>query len=308
MLLHEAGRQAAGGELGVRDQPAVERQIVAHPFEHELAQRAAHAGARLLAIPPPHHELREQRVVVDRDLVAAVDAGVVPHPGPLREAHAIDAPRPGEEARERVLGDDARLHRPAARLGGPVAEGERPALGDPDLLGHQVQAGHHLGHRVLDLEPRVDLEKVELAARIEDELDRAGAAVARLLRDPAGRGREALAQRGGEGGRRGLLEQLLMAALDRALALAQADHPPRGVGQDLGLDVPRPLDQLLEVHAIVTEGLQRLAPGERPGWLEVGRLAHHAHPLAAASGRGLEHHREPELLRRPPRLGEASER
>ena len=45
--------------------------------------------------------------------------------------------------------------------------------GDADLLLHQIDARHLLGHRVLDLDARVHLHEVELAV-LEEELDRAG--------------------------------------------------------------------------------------------------------------------------------------
>ena len=53
------------------------------------------------------------------------------------------------------------------------------AGGDADLLLHQVEAGDHLGDRMLDLEPGVHFDEVELAILIQ-ELDRAGAAIAEL--------------------------------------------------------------------------------------------------------------------------------
>ena len=43
--------------------------------------------------------------------------------------------------------------------------------------------------------------------------------------------------------RRALLDHLLMAPLDRALALAQVDHVAVLVAQQLDFDVPRALDQ-----------------------------------------------------------------
>ena len=54
---------------------------------------------------------------------------------------------------------------------------------------HQVDAGDHLGDRVLHLDARVDLDEVELAAvDVEQELDRPGAAVS-TARHSAGRAR-----------------------------------------------------------------------------------------------------------------------
>ena len=61
-------------------------------------------------------------------------------------------------------------------------------------------------------------------------------------------------------GRRRLLDQLLVAALDRAVALAEVDHVAVLVAQDLDLDVARPLDELLEVDARVAERGRGLVP------------------------------------------------
>ena len=52
------------------------------------------------------------------------------------------------------------------------------ARGDGDLLGDEVDAGDHLGHRMLHLDARIHLEEVELVARdIDQELHRARAAI-----------------------------------------------------------------------------------------------------------------------------------
>ena len=55
--------------------------------------------------------------------------------------------------------------------------GQRLAARDPQLLAHEVDARHELRHRMLDLDPRVQLEEVEVAA-VEDELGGARVAVA----------------------------------------------------------------------------------------------------------------------------------
>ena len=79
---------------------------------------------------------------------------------------------------------------------------KRLAGGDADLLAHQVDAGDHLGHRMLDLQARVHLDEVELAVLVE-ELDGADAAVAELLHARRRRRRRcacaASALRAGEG-------------------------------------------------------------------------------------------------------------
>ena len=63
--------------------------------------------------------------------------------------------------------------------------------------------------------------------------------------------------------RRRLLDDLLVAALQRALALAEVDEVAVAVAEDLHLDVARPLDELLDVDAVVGE--ERLALRRRAG-------------------------------------------
>ena len=173
-----------------------------------------------------------------------------------------------------------------------LAEPERLAGGDPELVRDEVASGHGLGHRVLDLEPRVHLEEGRFAALRDEELARAGADVADLAREGEGGIRRAGARRSGvDGGRRRLLEDLLVAALERAVALAEVDAVPVGIEQDLDLDVAGALGQPLEDEPVVAEGGQRLASrgGERVR--QAGRVADDVHPLAATAGRRLDEER-----------------
>ena len=62
-------------------------------------------------------------------------------------------------------------------------EVEAFARGDPDLPLHQVDAGDHLGDRMLHLDARVHLEEIERAVLVEQELDRPGVHVADRARD-----------------------------------------------------------------------------------------------------------------------------
>jgi len=100
------------------------------------------------------------------------------------------------------------------------------ARGQPQLGLDQVEAAHHLGHRVLDLQARVELEEEELlqswiGARGDQELTRARALVACRPHHGHRRLAHAGAQLAGDRGRGALLDELLVAALQAALALAQ---------------------------------------------------------------------------------------
>ena len=183
----------------------------------------------------------------------------------------------------------------AAELDPGELRAEGLAGGDQELEADQVQAGDGLGDRVLDLDAGVDLQEPELLPG-EEELDRAGAHVA----DGAGHGQggvaQAFAQGGADRGRRGLLDQLLVAALDRALALEQVHHAAGRVGQELDLDVARGLEPAFEEHLVVAERAPGLAAGRLDGRGQVGRVADHPHADPAAAVGRLDHQREADPL------------
>ena len=175
---------------------------------------------------------------------------------------------------------------------------ERLAAGDPDHLAHQIDAGDHLGHRMLDLDAGVHLDEVEVVADVVVEvLERAGAAVVDRLGERH-RGRaEPLARRLVDSDRRRrLLPDLLAAALQRAFALEAVDDVA-AVAEHLHLDVAGALDQLLDIEPAVAEGGLRLgaAPAASAGANSVG-VAGDADAAAAAAGRRLDHHRKADLL------------
>ena len=97
------------------------------------------------------------------------------------------------------------------------------------------------------------------AGAVGDELDGAGA----LVIHRAGGGDRGLAHDVAQGfahaGGRRLLDHLLMAALQRAVALAEMDDIAVAVGEHLELDMARRADVFLDQHARVAEGRLRLA-------------------------------------------------
>src|SRR5207245_11408790 len=58
-----------------------------------------------------------------------------------------------------------------------LAEREELSGRKRDLLLHQVHARGHLGHGVLDLDPRVHLDEVRSVLRIDKELERPDVAI-----------------------------------------------------------------------------------------------------------------------------------
>ena len=218
----------------------------------------------------------------------------------------LDAPGGGQEVGVGVLRGDAALDGVAARTHGPARQRHRLAGRDAELLAHDVHAVHHLRNRVLDLEPGVHLEEVELALLVEQELDRSRAQV------PHGLGRlyrclaHAQPQIQIHGRRGGFLDQLLMPPLHRALALAEVDRVAEPVGEHLNLHVARPIHEVLHVDGVVAERRFCLRRSLLEPLAHLFGVAGDAHSLAAAPRSGLEQHRVADLVgRRHGRVGVA---
>jgi hypothetical protein len=116
---------------------------------------------------------------------------------------------------------------------------------------------------MLHLEPRVHLEEPEAAVSVVEELG--GRHVLQPGRDSRANGhRVQSAPLGFRQARRGrLLDELLVASLRRAIPLAQRDHLPGRVTEELDLDVARGHDLALQVDGAVAEGSSSAATTRR---------------------------------------------
>ena len=124
----------------------------------------------------------------------------------------------------------------------------------------------------------------------------AGADVAGFLEDGLGGGVQLGVLRLGQERRGGLLDQLLVAALQRAVTGGDDDHVAVGVGQALGLHVPGLVEVALDEALAAAEGGDGLADG---GVVQLGDLFEGAGDLQAASAAaegGLDGDRQAVLL------------
>ena len=240
---------------------------------------------------PNGDQLGDHRVVARADLVAFLD--------PRVDADARRQPEAAHGAglrqeRPRVLRVQARLDRVTVRR--RIEPGEGLAVRDAKLELDEIEAGHRLGDRVLDLDPAVQLEEEDGVA-LDEELGRAGALVSERAREGDGVLGDPLPKRRRQAGRRGLLDDLLVAPLHRAVALSQREHRPVAVAHQLHLDVPRASEVALAVDRPVTEGGLGLARRGLEGVVQVVLVLDDPHP-ASASARGcLDEEREAELGR-----------
>ena len=130
---------------------------------------------------------------------------------------------------------------------------------------------------------------------VDEELHRAGVHVADGLGNLHGVGAQLFAHVLGHAPGRAELHDLLIAALQRAVALAQVAHVAVLVGEYLHLDVLGLHEVLLHEDAVVAEGLAGLAAHELEGGGHVLQPPAQAHTAPAAAGRRLQYDGEAEL-------------
>src|SRR5438309_2172259 len=123
-----------------------------------------------------------------------------------------------------------------------------------------------------------------------DELDRAGADITDRARRCDRQLAEFFALSVAEPRRGRLLDNLLMPALDRAVALPEMHDVALRIPKHLHLDMARPLEIALEEDSVISERARRLAlrADQRAG--EFVGARHDPHAAAAAAGRGLDQH------------------
>jgi hypothetical protein len=193
----------------------------------------------------------------------------------------------------RILGIEPHLDRRAVRRARRVT-GERAVAGGlPHHPLHQIDAEHRLGDRMLDLQTRIDFEEIEiLALDVVDELHGAGGLVVDALPERDGGLMQPRAHLFGDARCRRLLDHLLIAPLQRAIALAEPDNMPLAVAEDLHLDVPRHRDEALEIDASVAEAGARGALHGGEALAQRCFVVAELHADAAAAGGALQHQRK----------------
>ena len=188
----------------------------------------------------------------------------------------------GGAKRNRVLGIDAAFDGMAMEFDVALRDFEAASGGDADLLEHEIDVGDHLGDRMLDLDARVHLDEVELSLLVE-ELDRSNSEIFELAHRVCRRLSHRAACRLVQRRAGAFLPDLLIAALQRAVALAEMDGAAIAVAEHLDLDMSRTRKIFFEVESIIAErGLGLGAGGrERDGEL-FGRVSYfHAAPAPA---------------------------
>ncbi len=163
-----------------------------------------------------------------------------------------------QETFVRILGIDSCLDGMAVDFKLLLRQGQRLAAGDPKLPFDEIEPGDHLRNRMFDLEACVHFHEIETAVLVGDELDGPRADIADRLRGVHGRLSHCGPSLRRHAGCGRFLEQLLMPALNGAVALEQVDAVAVRVAEHLDLDVTRLQHVFLDQDMFVAEGVGSL--------------------------------------------------
>jgi len=188
----------------------------------------------------------------------------------------VQRSRRGREVVCWVLRVDAILDGVALDLDVVLFKGESLARGDPQLPAHDVDP-RHLRDSVFDLNAGVHFHEVELAI-FDEELDGPCVGVVGCANTFAGSFADLLPEVGVERRTRCLLDDFLVATLERTVPFAEVADVTVPICQYLYFDVFRCFEVLLDVYRIVAEVRFALALSAFERVVDFGLAANDLHP------------------------------
>ena len=252
-----------------------------------LAQRPLQPGKRFLSVLSVGDDLGDHRIELCGDRIAFRHAGVNPHSRPGQDPEPLDRARGGRKTVVGILSIQPYFDGVA---GGPRWFAfQVSAARDVNLQLDQIEPGGAFGHRMLDLQPRVHLhEKESPLFRLVQEFHRAGVAVARGLAQAYRCFAQSLILFGRKRRRRRFLKNLLVAALNGAVAHPACPGCSMVVGDDLHLNVARsPLNELLHENGRVAKGLECFGASALESFWKLAGLTNPANSVTPTPSGGL---------------------
>lgn len=168
----------------------------------------------------------------------------------------LDPARVGLEVGCGIFGGDTALDGGTTLLDGLLGESEVSQSGtgsDLNLSADNVDAGDLFGDGVLDLETRVDLDKVVAVLLVDQELASTSVSVVGGLGETDGVIEDSLSDIVAEVGRRGHLDHLLVTTLNGAVTFEEVDDVTLAVGEQLDFNVTRSVEESLDENGGVAK-------------------------------------------------------
>ena len=256
-----------------------------------LVKYPAHTFYGILAGRSPYNQLAYHRVVIDGNLVTFVNVAVNAYADAVRLRQLFDDTRRRHEVVLRVFRTDTTFDGMTALEKFFLLQVQHLVIGYTDLFFYQIHAHHFFGDGMLHLQTGVHLQKIEIAVLVHQKLDSSGS---RIVHRPGGSHclfPHLLAEFRSKERRRALLYNLLVATLDRTLAVKQMDYIAMIVTQNLKFYMMGFLHKFFQINRIIPERRHGLGTGGVICLHHFIFTVYQPHPFTAASHRSLQHDR-----------------
>ena len=209
----EDSRDVALLEVGVVEDALVQRDGRLDAFDHEFVEGSSHAGNGFLPVPSVRDDFGNHGVVERGDHHVRLHRRVDSYTESAWRAVFGDDSRTGRKL-FRIFGVDATFETMTDEFDVLLFEREGLPVGKPDLFLNEVDAGHHFGDSMFDLNSGVHFHEEEVVVFIEQELDGTDIPVVHGFDGFDGDTANGPAEFLVDGRRRGFFEKFLMPALN----------------------------------------------------------------------------------------------
>ena len=171
-----------------------------------------------------------------------------------------------------------------------LANADRFASSNAELLGNQVNPSDHLRHRMFNLNSCVHLHEIETAGAVEEKLNRASPFVVNASGCGDGRFTHLSPQLGIQGRAWRFFKQFLVAPLDGAVPFAEMHNIAVTIRQHLHFHVAGAVDEFLHVEPRIAKGRFCFPLGRLVEAFELIGAGHETHASTTTTGSGFDHH------------------
>ena len=298
VLFDEGGGHFTRAEARMGHDSAQEGNGGLRAADHILLQGSVHDPERLLPVTGIGDEECAGGIVVGGEFIAGGEVRVEAHARSARRDVAGDEAGIGGEAFLRILQIHADLK---GMEGGPrifLGKAQGAPEGDSDHFFDQVDAVAAFGNAVLDLQTRVHLDHVGFARFGHEELHGGNRVIPHSQHQAAGIVFKLCAQFGRHAAprRRRDFEELLVVALNRAVAFVKGKHIAPAVSDHLNFDVVNLGEIFFNEEPGVAKGGLRHGRSFFKGVFKFILVGHEENAASAAAALGLEHDRKTNFM------------
>ena len=250
-----------------------------------------------MAIMSKSNHLGNHRIIVRRNFCPGIKVGIDSHPQVSdREVQVVDSADRRHEIFSRIFSVDAAFDRAAQQFDVLLPERKRFSRSNPDLCLDKINACHHFGYGMFNLNSGIHFHKIESVILVHQKLDRSGIPVVDRI-DRTNRNLAKLFSLLGRNERTWtFFNHLLFVSLNRTVAFREIHGMTEFVSEDLDFDMLDVFHDFFKIHPGIAECAQSFTPCLFISIRKLFFIIDPSDSLAAATGRCFQQNRVPDFF------------